>query len=273
MLNLKQEDMQYLEELQKDYNNTITYYKDLVDFMKGWQPSIATNKHFLTENGLKHELEHQTEAIAINKTTKDFISYICRYFRDTYGLSKLTNHMENKIIAQYVKYDFTKVNNDGLIYHDIIKNICDELEIKNFDSATIDNLRDRIVQKWKYNWENDRIKINKNKLKISDYGIYINDGWGTQCSLDDGTVEAITDLISAFSYINTGKVEIAKAIEELLKKLNKYRSVEYSEFFITHNLDFLGIISMTFFKNRSLEFKFTNDENKDKFIRVMKGEF
>jgi len=273
MLNLKQEDFQYLEELQRDYDNTITYYKDLVDFMRGWQPSIATNKHFLTENGIVHDLEHETEAIAINKTTKDFISYICKYFRDTYGLSKLTTQIENKTITKYVKYDFTKANNDGLTYHDIIKDICDELEIKDFDSATIDNLRDRIIQKWHYNFENDRVKISKNKLKISDYGIYISDGWDNRCSLDDRTVDAITDLLSAFSYINTGKCEIKREIEELLNKLNEYHKVNYSDFYTTHNLNFLGIISMTFFKNKSLEFKFTNDENKDKFIRVMKGEF
>ena len=273
MLNLKQEDIQYLEELQRDYNNTITYYKDLVEFMRGWQPSITTNKHFLTENGIGHDIEYDIEAKAINKTTKDFISYICRHFRDTYGLSKLTSQIETKTITKYVKYDFTKCNNDGLAYHDIIKDICNELNIKDFDSATIDNLRERIIQKWNYNFENDRVKINKNKLKISDYGIYVSDGWDSQCSLDDRTVEAIKDLINAFSYINTGKLEVKKEIEELLHKLNDYHRVKYSDFYITHDLDFLGIISMTFFKNKSLEFKFTNDENKDKFIRVMKGGF
>ena len=245
MLNLKQEDKLYLEELQRDYDNTITYYKDLVDFMRGWLPSIETNKHFLTKNGLVHDLEHDTDAIRINKTTKDFISYICRHFRETYGLSKLTSHIETKIINKYVKYDFTKVNNDGLTYHNIIEDICSSLEIKDFDSATIDNLRDRIVQKWHYNFENDRVKISKNKLKISDYGIYVSDGWDSQCSLDDRTVEAIKDLINAFSYIDTGKCEIKKEIEELLHKLNDYHRVKYSDFYITHNLDFLGIISMT----------------------------
>lgn len=273
MLNLKQEDKLYLEELQRDYDNTITYYKDLVDFMRGWLPSIETNKHFLTKNGLVHDLEHDTDAIRINKTTNDFISYICRHFRSTYGLSKLTSHIETQIINKYVRYDFTKYNNDGLTYHNIIEDICGHLQIDDFDSATINNLKDRIVQAWHYNWENDRIKISKNKIKIIDYGIYVNYGWDQQCSLDDKSKDKITDLLKSYTYINTGKIEIPKDIEDYLNKLSSYHSVKYSDFFITHPLNILGIVSMTFFKNKSLEFKFHYDENRDKFIRAMKGEF
>lgn len=270
---LKPEDITYFEKLQRDYDNTISYYKDVAEFMKGWIPAIKTNKYFLSETGFKYDIEHEIECTSINKTTLDFIKTICSYMRNTYGLSALTNFYEDKIHNKYVKYTFSKYNNDGLNYKQIIDDICSVLNISDFGSVTIDNLRDRIKNKWKYYIERKEIKLSKNKLKIINGGIRVEEGWDNRCSLHSISVNAITDLLSAYNYVSTGNISVTTEIKELLNSLNNYHSIKYSDFFITHPLNFIGVTDMTFYKNRNLLFRFHSDEERDKFYKIIKGEF
>ena len=46
-----------------------------------------------------------------------------------------------------------------------------------------------------------------------------------------------------------------------------------AEFYTTHTIKVLGVESLRFYKNRSLEIKFYDENTKNKFIRVLKGDF
>lgn len=273
MLQLKQKDIQYFDKLQRDYNNTITYYRDLVEFMKGWISSMNTNKYFLTGTSLEYEIEHQTETKSINKHTESLIYYICSYLRSEYGLSGLSIQIESRIKSKYIKYESEKYNNDGLTYTDIINDICDMLNITDLNSATIDQLRDRVIDYYKYDFEYDRVKSTKNKIKITDYAIRTSDGWDRKCHLDDESKNKIIDTLKAYNYISTGKLEVTKDIEDLFKSLSNYHSVKYEDYYKTHTLNFMGVSDVTFYKNTSIQYKFNSDESREKFIRIMKGDF
>lgn len=276
MLNLKTEDSIYFEQLQKDYDNTITYYNDLAEHMETWQPSINTNERFLTENGLKHDIR-VVKADEKNKVTINFIEYICRYFRNNYGLSSLNQYIESKILTKYVQYNFTDYNgkNDSLHYNDIIKDICESLNIGDFNKAEIDDLRKRITQKMEYYWKNKRININKNKIKVTDFGFSISSNWNdTEFNLADSTVSYYGDIALALNYINTGKLEVPESLKTWLKVMNTYDKRKVSkDFYTTHIINILGIDSLRFYKNRSLEIKLYNEESVKKLIKVLKGEF
>lgn len=276
MLNLKTEDIIHFEKLQKDYDNTINYYNDLAEHMEEWKPSIKTNERFLTENGLKHDIG-LVKADEKNKVTKDFIKYIFRYFQNNYGLSSLSSYIESNILKKYIEYNFTdyKGKNDNLHYNQIIKDICQALNINDFDNAELNDLRKRIVDKMKYYWEHERINVNKNKIKVTDFGFSINSNWNnTEFNIADSTVNCYKDIASALNYINTGKLEAPEQFKIWLKDMNTYDKRKISkDFYTTHNINILGVDSLRFYKNRSLEIKFHNEEDIKKFIRVLKGDF
>lgn len=276
MLDLKENDVLYLEELQRDYENTVNYYEDISIHMKEWEESIGNNKHFLTTNGLLHDIRG-VEVENVNKTTRKFITYVLNYFESEYGLSSLSNFIQGKIVNKYVKYDYVKANNDGLNYKDVIRDICQELNINNFDSAKVNDLRDRIKEKTKYYFENNRIIQRNNKLKITDYGFSLDYNWSnSNCGLTDNSKDMFIDIASALNYKNTKKLYASddfKRLINILAPTDWNERLTIGEFHKSFDIKKNGIVSIRFYKNRSLELTFSNEGSLKTFISVLKGEF
>lgn len=275
-MQLKQNDIDYLEKMQRDYENTIAYYQDLSEHMQSWNEAMKTNEHFLTLTGLTNDIK-KIEADEINKITENFIFYIMHYFEKSYGLSTLTNFIQSKIGEKYVKYRFTKYNNENLHYRDIIKDICTELKIEDLDDATIDNLRKRVVESTQWFFKSDRLIISESKIKITDGGFYTDFNWNnTQCGITEKCKIIFIDIATALNYKNSGKLEISNGFKEVLNVLcpNSYNmKLPTNEFFNTYEVGSLGVKSFRLYKNRNTEIKFINNKYRDRFISVMKGEF
>jgi len=275
MLNLKTNDLLYLEKLQKDYLNTINYFNDLAEFMEGWRGSLKTNEHFKSETGLNNDLK-DISCREKNKTTESFVSRICYYFQSTYGLSTLTNNIITETIGYYVKYDFTeyKGKHDNLTYADVVDYICKRLKINDFDNRKVEDLQTRINDKLHYYWKENRIVEGNDKIKITDYGFYLDYNWNdTLCCLGDNSCDFFKDIASAMNYINTGNLSISPEFKAWLDKVGDRNKKPLVEFFTTHEVQFLGVKSIRFYKNRTVEIKFNNNESQQKFIRVLKGDF
>lgn len=275
-MNLKPQDVIYFDKLQRDYENTINYYNDLAEHMESWRGSLKNNEHFMNERSLDNDIKNVL-ADDKNKITKEFIQYIFRFFETSYGLSSLTNYVQGIILSRYIKYNFTdyKCKNDKLHYSQIIKDICEELNINDFDDAEIDDLRKRVIQKLEYYWKNERIIIKNNKIKITDFGFSIHENWnGTEINLEDSTIKTYSDMASALNYINTGVLEVPELFKKWLKDMGEWQNKKpLDEFYKIHKIFILGVNSLRFYKNRSLEIKFNNEDNKNKFIRILKGDF
>ena len=275
MLKLKPNDIIYLDKLQKDYLNTINYFNDLVDFMNGWRDSLKTNEYFKNETGLDNDLR-DISARDKNKTTESFVLKICHYFEKNYGISTLTNSIINDTTNYYVKYDFTdlKGQHDNLTYDDVIKYICDKLKINDFDSREIEDLQTRINDKMHYYWKEDRIIEGNNRVKITDYGFSISCNWNdTKCCLGDNSCDFFKDIASAMNFINTGNLSISDEFKTWIDILGHRDKKPLAEFYTTHDINILGVKSVRFYKNRTIELKFTSDTVQQKFIRVLKGDF
>lgn len=273
MLLLKQKDVYYLDKLQRDYENTILYYNELSGFMREWEESIKTNKNFLIS--LESDINN-VEAQRVNKATKDYVRHIMDYFERDYGLSCISSYIQDKIIKKYIKYDFTKYNHEGFHYQNIIKDICVECKITDLDEATINNLRNRIIDKTKFYFSNNRISETNDKIKITDYFFQVDSScWGDECCINDNTIKLFKDLFTACKYISIGKLELDEELNLFIEKVGNWtKRLSCDEFYTTHNIDVrTGIRSIRFYKNRSMEIKFTNEESRYRFIKVLRGEF
>lgn len=269
---LSQKDIDYLEKLQKDYENSIAYYRDKLDFMDEWIESAATNKNFLTKTTLENEI-HNVETKSINRVTIDFINIVLNYIKNTYGLSSIDSNLKNKTTQKYVKYEFSKYNNDNLKYTDIVGYICCELNITEFKDKEKEDLSKRLYNQWKYDFQNDRITIKSEKVKISDYGVILSySAWGNEVGLDDRMRNIFLDINKGMNYKTNLKLEENNTFTETIGKLIGYGLMPQEELFTTHDINALGVKSIRIFKNHSLEVKFINNSVRDKFIEVIKGE-
>jgi len=276
MINLKPNDILYLDELQRDYENIINYYNDLIEHMKEWIPSIEQNKHLLTKGGIENEIGCTIKLK--NQITEGFIQYIMDYVQKEYGLSSLENYNKGRILYKYIKHVFVDYGNkyDNLHYGDIIKDISNELGIKDFDKAEYKDLQNRIINKLHYKWENKKIEIDKaNKIKVLDSGFRAgSDLYGIKIHLLDTTIDLYSDIMSALNYITTGEIILPEKAKLWLNNMKGYTNGEPVEkFYTVHKINILGIESLRFYKNRNLEIKFINEESKEKLIRVLRGEF
>jgi len=275
MLNLKANDTIYLEKLQKDYLNTINYFNDLAEFMEGWRGSLKTNEYFKNETGLNNDLKDISSRDK-NKVTKTFVSNICCYFSKNYGISTLTNSIITETIEYYVKYDFTEYKGkyDKLTYTEVVNYICKRLKINDFDKREVEDLQTRINDKMHYYWKENRIVESKDKIKITDYGFRLDYSWDNRnCSLGDSSYDFFNDIASAMNYVNTGNLSVSVGFKTWLDKIGSRERKPTAEFFTTHDVQFLGVKSIRFYKNKTTEIKFNNDEALQKFIRVLKGDF
>ena len=276
-MQLKQEDINYFEKLQRDYINTMNYYNDLIEHMEGWIPSIKTNEHFLTEGGLIIDIKDIKQTIK-NKRTESFILNILMHLQKQYGLSSLTNNMVNKITENYIKYNFTdyQCQFDNLNYNDIVKEVYNKLKINSgFEGRKNEDLKSRITDKMEYFWKNDRIHENNKIIKITDFGFSIDANWnGEEVCLYEKTINNYKDIAMALNYIITDKIEIPKQIEDLIIKIGSWnKRLPLNEFYTTHEVDCLGIINIRFYKNKNLEIKFNSKDSQNKFIKALKGDF
>jgi len=275
-MQLKAQDTIYFEKLQRDYENTINYYNDLTEHMESWRGSLKTNEHFKTEGGLDNDIK-DAQSRDKNKTTKSFVYMICTYFEKNYGISTLTNNIINSTTDFYVKYDFTDLQGkyDNLSYNDVIKYICDRLKINDFGGRKIEDLRTRITDKLHYYWEHDRVKAGNDKVKISDYGFYLDKNWDdTKATLSHDSFHFFEDIASAYNYCTNGKLEISKEFSQWLNKVSDFTNkLTLDEFYKAHEINVNGLKSVRFYKNGSMEIKFTADLFVNRLIRVMKGEF
>jgi len=276
IMQLKAQDTIYFDKLQRDYENSINYYNDLAEHMESWRGSLKTNEHFKTEGGLDNDIK-DAQARDKNKFTKSFVLSICMYFEKNYGISTLTNNKINEIIEFYVKYDFTNLQgqHDNLHYTEVIKCICDRLKISDFGGRKIEDLRTRITDKLHYFWEHNRVKVGNNKIKISDYGFYLDKNWDdTKASLSHDSFHFFEDIASAYNYCTNGQLEISKEFSQWLNKVSDLtKKLTLDEFYSAHEINIKGLKSVRFYKNGSMEIKFTADLFVNRLIRVMKGEF
>lgn len=276
MLNLRPSDILYFEELQRDYENTINYYNDLAEHMTEWKPAIDQNKHFLTKLGLENDIK-EVIADSKNEITKNFIEYIIWHLQKEYGLSSLDSYTESKILNRYIQYRFTdyKGKYDDLHYNQIIKDVCNELNIEDFNDAEYKDLKERLNKKFHYYWEHEKFKISNSKIKVTDFGFSIYTNWNdTKVRLDDTSVKTYKDIMTALNMIHTGELKLPKEVETWLKNISGYENRKpNNEFYTTHKVNILGIESLRFYKNRNLDIKFSDEESKDKFIRVLRGDF
>lgn len=275
-MNLKPQDVIYFDKLQRDYENTINYYNDLAEHMESWRGSLKNNEHFMNEGSLDNDIKN-VKSRNKNKVTEQFTLNICNYFEKNYGISTLTNNIVNKIIENYVEYNFIDYQgkNDNLHYSEVIKYICEELKITDFNSREIDDLRKRINDRLKYHWECNRITIGNNKIKITDYGFGVdNDIWSKKTCLNDDTVKVFKDMASAYNYLTNGQPKPSEEFLKWLSSMNNWQErIPIDEFYKSHEINLNGLKSLRFYKNRSLEIKMSAKLFNDRLIRVLKGDF
>jgi len=275
-MQLKAQDTIYFDKLQRDYENVINYYNDLAEHMESWRGSLKSNEHFKNENGLDNDIKDVLSRDK-NKATSSYVLNVCNYIEKNYGISTLTNNIINETINFYVKYDFTDLQgkHDNLQYTEIIKYICDRLKINDFGGRKIEYLRTRITDKLFYYWEHDRVKIGKDKIKISDYGFYLDKSWDdTKATLSHDSFHFFEDIASAYNYCTNGQLEISKEFSVWLNKVSDFTNkLTLEEFYTIHDIKINGLKSVRFYKNGSMEIKFTADIFVNRLIRVMKGDF
>jgi len=277
-MKLKPEDIKYFEELQRDYINSINYYNAIIETMEEWIPCINTNKHLLTNTSIPHSIwEVSAEK---NKMIRYFIDYIFDYLIKEYGISNLRQDIQNQIVKQYLndnnKNKYTH-KNDDLTYQQIIEDVCQVLNIKDMNQASIDNLRDRIITAHKYSWNKNLFNISDKKIKLKEWAFRLAYSYWGESSLHEDTVEEYKDILSALSYIHNKSLDIPQQYAEWLTKISNWtKEIPLEYFYSIHkvkNIDYIGIESIKFFKNRNAEVKFIDEKSKNNMIKVLKGEF
>lgn len=180
-----------------------------------------------------------------------FEDFIVTYFKETYNLTNLENKKIFDLKDYEIDSDARKVDSNLILDY-----IGEQNEFKDLSEVGKQNVKDTFLSKMGHGTWGCKIKIQKNKMHISNFLSYKNYSWDNGISSTDD-IHALSRIIHLFLIREVGSLNA-------INKINEITDLDFTE---THPIYNNKIKGLKLFKNGKITIIFDDEQSANEFYQ------